>query len=166
MNFEIKTTELDLDAKRLMSFPSAFWVRVAKKAEQSIVSNIRTRKQADGSPIKRNTQKTLDRKRRLQRGSRSLIDDPTSHRFIQSGNGSYRPISFVKGRNSRGFVGVTIGFSNQEAEDIASILQSRGYVGWFKVSDKKMEEIAKLYMKAVDKALQKASDRMKKKKPK
>ena len=85
MKIEVRTNELELEARSLLAFPSPFWIRVSKVAERSIISNIVNRKQADGSPIKRNAQSTLDRKRRLQRGSRSLVDDPISHRFIQKG---------------------------------------------------------------------------------
>lgn len=165
MKIEVRTNELELEARSLLAFPSPFWIRVSKVAERSIISNIVNRKQADGSPIKRNAQSTLDRKRRLQRGSRSLVDDPISHRFIQKGNGSYRPIAFTKTRSTTGYTGVIVGFSNQDAKDIGLILQRRGYTGWFAVSKKGMEAISKLYMAQIEKSLNRVAKKINNKKP-
>ena len=163
MKISVRTPTLKLDARSLFAFKKHFWIRVSKRMEQSVISNIRNRKQADGSRIQRNQQITLDRKRRLQRGSRSLIDNPASHQFIQTGNGSYKPLSLTKLRSGAGFVGVVLGFTNESTRQLAITLQKRGYTGWFGVSQKGMDKIADIYQKEIQKALDRVVKKNKKK---
>ncbi len=166
MKIEVKTDTLDFKTRTLFSFPATFWKKTAKIAARSIVQNIKNQQQRDGSPLKQNKQQTLDRKRRQRRPGKSLMDDPASHRFIQTAFGSYEPKALHQTRGQRFYTGVTIGFSQQEAATVARFLQKRGYVGWFGVNQAGMRAIAIEYKKAVARALQRAIAENNKKKPK
>lgn len=165
MKIEVRTDTLDLNTRALFSFPAPFWKRVSKIAARSIIQNIKKQKQADGSELKKNKQSTLDRKKRQGRRLLSLVDDPASHRFVQTAFGSYEPKALIKSPGQRFYNGVRIGFTRDNALTVARYLQSRGYVGWFAVNQAGMTAIAIEYKKEIARALKRAVAESKKKKP-
>jgi len=107
---------------------------VGEIASASIVLNVKSGKQADGSDIKKNAPSTILRKRLRKalfvkggKGSvRSLID--TKGRFIQSKGGSWRWFA----HENRAVVEP----ATAELRKLSRYVQERGYVGWFDVSKK------------------------------
>ena len=92
-----------------------------------VVDNILQQRQANGSGIKRNAQSTSDRKALLGRPLKSLIDEPSRHRFIQGNRGSFR-----FGLTGTGTVRkLRIRPATDELRAISRHVQEKGYVGWF-----------------------------------
>ena len=97
---------------------------------------------------------------------RSLVDQPSSHRFIQRGGGSYNALGYLQTVGVRNFVGVRIGFSNEETKRTALMVQGMGYTGWFGLSETVKKAISVLYLKEIEKTLERIANKNNRKKPK
>ena len=140
---------------RGMKFSKRFWTDVGEHVEGGILDNITRGKQADGSAIKRNSAATLARKRELGRGSRSLVDDPRKHRFVQ-GSGQSWKTKFVGGMFGKTATGIIVVPATRWLKKISAILQSKGYTGWFGVSKKALAAIRKDLRKELKTIVKKA----------
>lgn len=107
--------------------------------EVSILRNIKSQTQGDGSPIKSNKQSTRDRKASLGRRLLSLVDE--QHRFVKGRMRSWRHKAT---RNS-----VVVEPATPELAEISGHVQRMGYTGWFSAS----REGARLIRETVRKRL-------------
>lgn len=99
-------------------------VEMAKVVMGGLIDNILKKQQADGSPLKTNSQRTLARKRREGKPGLSLVDE--EHRFIASTPYAYR--TRVNG--------IEVYPRTAELVDLIKKTWKRGYVGWFGLSAK------------------------------
>jgi len=104
------------------------WEEVGQAAAGSILENILTQRQGDGSPLKSNEPSTLERKRKQGRGQRSLVD--RLHRFVQGSGASWKIKLQSKGR------GVTVETATAELGNLVKWVKGMGYVGWDDLNDK------------------------------
>jgi hypothetical protein len=135
-----------------MTMSRQFWKDVGDHIEGGILDNIATQRQANGRALKRNAPKTLERKLRLGRGARSLVDE--KHRFVQGSGGSYKSkiIGSALGK-ARGVVVSASGF----IREIGGYLEARGYVGWFGINKKALAAIKQSLTKEVARLVKKAA---------
>ena len=91
--------QVQIRRKRIATLPALnlsedFWDKVGKIAVGSIIDNIVSQKQEDGSPLKSNAASTKRRKANEGRPPLSLIDDNRS--FVKGGKGPKRSFVFEK----------------------------------------------------------------------
>ena len=59
----------------------ADWKKIGKEVVNGIIGNVAAQQTSTGGRLKKNAHSTLERKERLGRGFRSLVDDPATRRF-------------------------------------------------------------------------------------
>ena len=126
---------------------------IGRVTAASVLDNIRSQKQADGSGLKMNAPATREAKRRAGLPALSLVFK--NHRFVR-GNG----VSWAWLVNLTGNL-VSIKPSNAELANISRALQQRGYQGWFAVSEKARQAIRARVRKFITEAVKKATDKVK-----
>lgn len=131
---------------------------IGRVVEGAIYTNIMQQVQADGSPLKTNAPSTRERKRKLGRPVKSLIDE--AHSFIQQRGGSFR--STVNA--TRGSVTVTATAKSvlhkkgpTPFQRLVIWVQEAGYLGWFGINRTARVAIQKLIRDAIKKAFAKES---------
>jgi hypothetical protein len=124
-------------------FDKATFEEVGQKAAAGIVMNIKSGRQADGSPIKKNAPSTIRRKNKEnwkhEGNIRSLI--MKEERFIQPGMGSWRWFAY-KDR-------VNLEPATRWLKDMSKRLQLRGYVGWLGLSKKTRRVVQLVFRKHI-----------------
>ncbi len=124
--------------------------RIAKLVLGDILNNIKTQRQADGSPLKRNTAGTARRKaekRTLVGGvAMSLVDE--EHRFVKRGNW----IAGWVGEKTLAIEPGSLGGS-PSLRELAQHVQEMGYTGWFAVSADGLRAVQQLLKDFIKKAL-------------
>jgi len=136
MGFELERA-LRARLPEFQGLSKPFWQAVGKIIVTSILQNILNQKQADGSPIKRNAPSTLEAKRRMGRGSRSLVD--ALHRFVQGGGKSWR-VRLLRSGESRAGTSITHTYGGVEVSPAPTLavlnrhVQEKGYIGWLGIN--------------------------------
>lgn len=149
--------------------------KAGKVIRASILDNIKQQRQADGSPLKSNSPRTIERKIRLGQRPLSLVDQ--GHRLVKGGdNGSYSvdagpgivtvrpsdqimqaPIKQVPpmhGRKRRKRTQVTTRASPRE---ITRWVQEAGYLGYFKPGASGIAALKALFAQHIREQIAKAS---------
>lgn len=143
-----------------LKVPATVMNEVGQIAEGNILDNINTQRQGDGSPIKANAPSTLERKRRLGRGTRSLIDE--FHRFVRGNKGSWRWKATTKGQLAAVEITPTTvargrGSRRRALSDLVRWVQEKGYVGWFALSDDGRDAIRDVFRKWIRREFRRAA---------
>ncbi len=147
--------------KKRVNFPTGGWFDdkflndVGKLIEASILENIKTQTQADGSGLQRNKPSTSAKKRAMGRRLLSLVDE--KHRFVKGQGQSWKhETSKAKGM-------VTVRPATDELRELVKSVQIGGngrnkYRGWFGINKKaaaairqKAREMIKRLMKKLNK---------------
>lgn len=124
---------------------------LGKVTAASVLDNIRSQKQADGSALKMNAPSTREAKRRMGLPPLALVFK--QHRFVKGNSASWKYIVDEKGNK------VSIKPSNAELANISRHLQEKGYLGWFAVSDKARAAIRARVQKFIRDAIKKATSK-------
>jgi uncharacterized FlaG/YvyC family protein len=145
--FRVERIRAELPALRI---PRTVTSQIGRIAEGNILDNIKTQKRADHGSIKANAPSTLERKRRLGRGTRSLVDE--LHRFVQGNRKSWRWTASKKAEKAV----VTIVPATAQLRRLVRFVQEKGYVGWFALSDDGREAIRQVIRKWIRREFDKA----------
>lgn len=132
---------------------------IAELAEASVLDNIRGRKQADGSPLLRNLQSTIDRKIRQGRPTLSLVD--SLHRFVRGLGASWATTIHLK-RSTVILQAATLELRNLSVwlqEGVETKRGLRRYVGYIGLNKKARAAMRTVLRKWVRKEFEKARRR-------
>lgn len=122
--------------------PQEFWDKAAQVAIGSIIENILTQRQADGTRIKANAPATRARKRKQGKRLLSLIDE--QHRFVRTGRASWT----LKRYLPQG-AGIVIGPATEELRQLVWWVWQAGYRGYIGLSKKGRAAIRALIRKSI-----------------
>ena len=114
-----------------LRFDRDTWQKIGDAVRDTVIKNVAEQNQADGTRIKKNAQSTLAKKHRLGRGSRSLVDNPATHRF-------FRRSSFAVLADEHG---VTVYPKDRE---VSRDVQGKGYTGWLGLSKAGWNQVRKI----------------------
>jgi len=107
--------------------PESFWRLAGQAIADEIRANVVAQVKYDGSRQKQNAQMTLERKRKLGRPLRSLMDDPAQWRFARLAN-----YVIDVGREQ-----VTVG---PRDKDVAVGVQQKGYTDWMRPNRERLDK--------------------------